>query len=139
MGVFNTPNMSHEARKVASFVTKTHNIVSDEATNEVVSWLQGGECFAIKDQHRFQTEILPSFFKHNNLSSFIRQLNTYGFRKTLPEFLNFKTDSEYIIFAHEHFKQNRTDLHHLITRKRTGKRKLTQADQDEVGLMGHTH
>jgi len=37
--------------------------------------LQNGRSFHILDQARFAKEILPLYFKHNNIASFIRQLN----------------------------------------------------------------
>lgn len=36
---------------------------------------QSGNSFHVFDQGRFSKEILPKFFKHNNMASFIRQLN----------------------------------------------------------------
>ena len=37
--------------------------------------LQCGRSFHVLDQSRFAKEILPLYFKHNNIASFIRQLN----------------------------------------------------------------
>ena len=37
--------------------------------------LQNGRSFHVLDQARFAKEILPLYFKHNNIASFIRQLN----------------------------------------------------------------
>lgn len=36
---------------------------------------QEGNSFLVLDEQRFAKEILPKFFKHNNMASFIRQLN----------------------------------------------------------------
>ena len=37
--------------------------------------LQEGNSFLVLDEQHFAKEILPKFFKHNNMASFIRQLN----------------------------------------------------------------
>ena len=59
------------------FLTKTFEIVDDFNTDHVISWSFGGNSFVVWDPHCFSTELLPRFFKHNNFSSFVRQLNTY--------------------------------------------------------------
>jgi len=59
------------------FLTKIYDIVEDPSTDSIVSWSTSCNSFVVWDSHKFSTTILPRFFKHNNFSSFIRQLNTY--------------------------------------------------------------
>lgn len=63
------------------FLTKTYEMVEDPETDSIVSWGLNFDSFIVWDPHKFATNLLPKYFKHSNFSSFIRQLNTYGFRK----------------------------------------------------------
>lgn len=36
---------------------------------------QSGNSFHVFDQGQFAKEVLPKYFKHNNMASFVRQLN----------------------------------------------------------------
>ncbi|PRQ50273.1 putative transcription factor HSF-type-DNA-binding family [Rosa chinensis] len=69
----------------APFLSKTYDLVDDPSTNHVVSWSETGCSFVVWDPTEFAKDLLPMYFKHNNFSSFVRQLNTYGFRKVDPE------------------------------------------------------
>ncbi|CAM8883779.1 unnamed protein product [Rhodiola kirilowii] len=63
------------------FLTKTYQLVDDPAVDDLISWNEDGSGFIIWRPAEFARDLLPTYFKHNNLSSFVRQLNTYGFRK----------------------------------------------------------
>ena len=59
------------------FLIKIFDMVEDPNTDDVVSWSQARNSFIVWDSHTFCVSMLPKFFKHNNFSSFVRQLNTY--------------------------------------------------------------
>lgn len=59
------------------FLTKTYQLVDDRSTDDVISWNVDGSAFVVWNQAEFARDLLPKYFKHNNFSSFIRQLNTY--------------------------------------------------------------
>lgn len=61
----------------APFLSKTYDLVDDPSTNHVVSWSETGGSFVVWDPTEFAKDLLPMYFKHNNFSSFVRQLNTY--------------------------------------------------------------
>ncbi|KAG6674334.1 hypothetical protein I3842_15G036600 [Carya illinoinensis] len=67
------------------FLTKTFDMVEDPSTDSIVSWSRARNSFVVWDSSKFSTTLLPRYFKHSNFSSFIRQLNTYGFRKVDPD------------------------------------------------------
>ncbi|CAN6207453.1 unnamed protein product [Urochloa humidicola] len=73
------------AAAVPPFLVKTFELVEDPATDGVVSWGAARNSFVVRDPHAFAAGLLPRRFKHANFSTFLRQLNTYGFRKVSPD------------------------------------------------------
>ena len=69
-------------KKTESFLSKLFDILSDANYNKIISWDNSGNKIVIFDVVKLCNEILPKFYKHRKYSSFIRQLNLYGFRKS---------------------------------------------------------
>ncbi|KAH0617329.1 hypothetical protein JD844_015378 [Phrynosoma platyrhinos] len=91
---------------------------------------QSGNSFHVFDQGQFAKEVLPKYFKHNNMASFVRQLNMYGFRKVIhieqgglvkPE----KDDTE---FQHPFFLRGQEHLLENIKRKVTNVSSIKNED-----------
>ena len=69
-----------------TFPTKLYKILSKSVFVDVISWLPHGRSWRVLDQERFETEVLPLYFRHGNFMSFMRQVNAWGFRRTYEDF-----------------------------------------------------
>ena len=55
-----------------------------------INWCADGLSFEVPDKDTFVRETLPRYFRHSRFASFQRQLNLYGFKKTLEGELRFE-------------------------------------------------
>ncbi|XP_074133831.1 heat shock factor protein 3-like isoform X1 [Sminthopsis crassicaudata] len=102
---------------VPGFLAKLWTLVDDSTTDDVIGWNPSGQSFSILDEQKFSKELLPKYFKHNNISSFIRQLNMYGFRKVAAVDNGMAEKNTAIEFQHMYFKKGEVNLLENIKRK----------------------
>lgn len=97
---------------VPAFLVKTYDILENPEQFDIISWNKEGNAFIVKNVNEFSEKILPRYFKHNNFSSFVRQLNMYDFHKS-------KQDGKENEFKHKLFRRGQRHLLNDIKRKGT--------------------
>lgn len=117
-----TANASKPA-VIPGFVSKLYRMV-DESTSNLIKWGHDGLSFVVTSPEEFSRQVLPLFFKHNNFSSFVRQLNMYGFHKvphlqqgSMAASAIGSTESTIWEFSHVNFIRNRPDILINVRRK----------------------
>ena len=81
-----------ERDRSASFPVMLHRMLTDvdelslkdpdmKSLQEIVSWQPHGTAFKIHDKKKFVSIVMPIWFMRIKYTSWVRQLNTYGFKK----------------------------------------------------------
>ncbi|MEQ2315046.1 stress-responsive transcription factor hsf1, partial [Ameca splendens] len=126
------------ASNVPAFLTKLWTLVENPDTNHLICWSTTGTSFHVFDQGRFAKEVLPKYFKHNNMASFVRQLNMYGFRKVVnieqsglvkPERDDTEFQHLYFLQGHEHM------LEHIKRKVSIVKSEETKVRQEDLSKL----
>ncbi|CAL1705521.1 unnamed protein product [Somion occarium] len=130
-------HLSKTARQVVPpFLQKLYEIVNDPKNDELIRWSESGDSFYVLNHERFAREVLGRWFKHQKFTSFVRQLNMYGFHK-IPHLqqgvLRSDTDTEPWHFEHPHFHRGQPDLLCLIQRKKQPQ----QSNVDDMHIDMH--
>nr|XP_036297418.1 heat shock factor protein 4 isoform X1 [Pipistrellus kuhlii]KAF6318517.1 heat shock transcription factor 4 [Pipistrellus kuhlii] len=104
---------------VPAFLGKLWALVGDPSTDHLIRWSPSGTSFLVNDQSRFAKEVLPQYFKHSNMASFVRQLNMYGFRKVLSIEQGglLRPERDRVEFQHPSFVRGRGQLLERVRRK----------------------
>ncbi|XP_041975869.1 heat shock factor protein isoform X5 [Aricia agestis] len=124
------------AASVPAFLGKLWKLVNDTETNHLISWSPGGKTFVIKNQADFARELLPLYYKHNNMASFIRQLNMYGFHKiTSVENGGLRYDKDDIEFSHPCFMRGHAYLLEHIKRKIANPKSIVASNESGEKIL----
>ncbi|KAG2199505.1 hypothetical protein INT47_009959 [Mucor saturninus] len=104
---------------VSTFIKKLYSMINDTHNQHLISWNPSGTSFFVRDVNRFANEVLSEYFKHSNFSSFVRQLNMYGFHKINKSHRGHKGESKNELweFSHPNFQRGRPELLGNIKRK----------------------
>lgn len=135
------PHGAPGGSNVPAFLAKLWSLVEDPETDPLICWSPEGTSFHVFDQCCFSKEVLPNYFKHNNMASFVRQLNMYGFRKVVhieqggllkPEKDDTEFQHPYFIRGHEHLLEN---IKRKVNNLSVGKTEDVKIRQDNVGKL----
>lgn len=109
----------------AAFIHKLYNMLEDSTISHLISWTPSNESFVITPGEEF-SKVLSQYFKHTNVSSFVRQLNMYGFHKVNDTFNS--SDYNQWEFKHGGGAFKRGDVESLRAIKRRASRQSMQRD-----------
>ncbi|KAF1826788.1 uncharacterized protein K489DRAFT_303791, partial [Dissoconium aciculare CBS 342.82] len=116
-----------------AFIHKLYNMLEDQSIQHLISWSVSNESFVMSPSSEF-ARVLAQYFKHTNISSFVRQLNMYGFHKVSDVFHSASPDAPLWEFKHGQGSFKRGDLAGLREIKRRASRQtLIHRDSFSAG------
>ena len=111
------------------FIVKLFELVNDTQSKQLISWSHelNRPGFVVLEPVLLASTLLPKYFKHSNFSSFVRQLNIYGFHKV--------DHPNGQCFHHPFFKENHPELLSKIHRQQPKKAEAENAEMYKTLLQ----
>ncbi|CAB5138860.1 unnamed protein product [Rhizophagus irregularis] len=138
--LFQEETGKYDLDTVSVFVAKLYQLLDCDDYKEYLTWNETGDVFVICNMDEFAQNVLPKYFKHCKFTSFVRQLNIYGFYRVSDARKSKHVRSKHAcVFSHSQFRRGRQDLLPNIRRKvsKTVRRKPRNTDsslsQSHVG------
>lgn len=126
-----------------AFISKLYHLCSHDDYHPYIRWNAAGDAFVLAHANvEFSSVILPRFFRHNNVSSFIRQLNLYNFTRlptiklldTIDKTSNPSPACAYSGFSHPNFQRGDTGSLKLIKPKPSKSKAARKACKDASSI-----
>ncbi|KAG5928288.1 hypothetical protein E4U42_000946 [Claviceps africana] len=108
-------------REISMWLNPIDSMLEDPKNHHLISWSANEESFVMSPTAAF-SKALPQYFKHTNISSFVRQLNMYGFHKERDVFHTGNPDTTLWEFKHGKGNFKRGDIAGLREIKRRASR-----------------
>lgn len=129
------PSKLHFQEKIPSFIRKTYEILEENRFPDIIGWGKDEKSIVISKPADFASQVLPLYFKHNHLTSFVRQLHMYNFHKRRS------VGNDHIYF-HELFQKNKKYLLKNIRKKKSEQNQdqlsnSSSHGMDNVKRFGH--
>lgn len=108
-------------QKSKEFVKKLYEILENSEYTDYIIWSESGTSFYIINPNEFSKHVLKHLFRHNNINSFIRQLNKYDFHKLKNSASTIsKYGPQVLEYEHIYFQKNNKNQLYKIKRKKSG-------------------
>jgi hypothetical protein len=66
--------LEEKKNNAPNFLIKLYQILETNEFQNIIHWSDNGKYFIVFNLTEFTEKVLPRFFKHNNFSSFVRQV-----------------------------------------------------------------
>jgi hypothetical protein len=106
-----------------TFPAKMHAILSDKEISSVIEWCPHGRAWRILKPRIFEIHVLPKYFDHSKLSSFVRQANGWGFRRLTQGY-------DRNAYYHEWFLRGKPELVKQMKRPKVGEKKSADPEYE---------
>ena len=110
----------------STFPAKLFKILSDPENSHIITWMPHGRSWRMLQPTLFSEKVAPKYFSHQSkYSSFMRQVNGWGFKRITR-------GPDRNSYYHELFIRDEPQLARTMSRRSSGSDKSSKGDADDI-------